>query len=131
MRSSSARSLLIKSGNFLANTAYRLRFGVAYALVFASVQIEAHAQGVPIPGSTLRLGVKTVAGWLLFVTVIFLAIRAIMVSMSSADERSKEERDDKIKAAWIAFGSGLAIFGVLVAMNLISLTDVQNAATQF
>ena len=101
-----------------------------YGLATAVITAEAHA-GVSIPGTSLSIGTKTVAGWLLFVTIIFLATRAIMVSMSSADERSKEERDDKIKAAWIAFGSGLMIFGALVAMGLISLTDVTSAASQF
>lgn len=121
----------------LAHTSHRVRYASLLAMVALSGGLEAKAASpsslfaVIIPGTTVDLKTKTIAGWLLFVTVIFLAIRAIMVSMSSADERSKEERDDKIKAAWIAFGSGLAIFGALVAMGLISLTDVQSAASQF
>ena len=92
---------------------------------------SAPALAIIIPGTSFDVKTKTMIGWLFAVSVGWLGVRAISASMSAMDERSKEERDDKIKGAWIAFGSGLAVFGVLSMMGLVSISDVETAINSF
>lgn len=127
------------SGSPTRPTLFRNRNGL-YLRAFAALcalTTQVHAASasmllaVAIPGTSLNVSTKTVFGWLLFCTFIYSAVRVIMAIQSSADERSKEERDEKIKGAWIVFGSVILIMAILHQMEFISFTDIQSAASSF
>lgn len=74
---------------------------------------------------------KTLAGWVLGIAILALAWRVISVMRDASNDRDSENRNEKLKMAWIVLACGIGVVVVLERLALISFADITSSLDSF
>jgi hypothetical protein len=74
---------------------------------------------------------KTLGGWVFGVGLLALGLRVMSVMREASNDRDSEQRNEKIKMAWIVLACGIGVVVVLQRIGIITFTDITQSLENF
>ncbi|AHF95012.1 hypothetical protein OPIT5_00315 (plasmid) [Opitutaceae bacterium TAV5] len=74
---------------------------------------------------------KTVVGWVIGLALILGLWRCLSLNRDAANDRDAEQRNEKLKMAWVVLGSSVCMTILFERLGFISFTEITSSLNNF